>query len=376
MSRTAHPLAPADYLVPAARLPRAHAAPWMRRTLFATALLSLAAALAVALGPMAETVPVAGEIRPAGFVYASPATEGLLAHVAVAEGDTVAEGRLLATLDDWHLVRDLRLLDAELETARAELARATAAARRTAAVPIAGEFIFSAREAEKQRELLALQQSHLATTEKLASLGSASSVDVLHLRMQVLASEALLARHQRAAELAAGDYGRSALAEAEASRDFAAARVRVLETRRQGLEEERERLAVRAPRAGVVTATASLYPGLAVHPGRALFKIAEPGPSVLRLRAGEDRISELRPGQLVRFRPRSNPDRLAPYATAVLVSIAPDRELDDDQATGAGDYLLDAGKLSAPYPLPPGARVTAEIVLAERPFYRRWFLDR
>jgi multidrug resistance efflux pump len=376
MSRQAHPLAPADYLVPAARLPRAHAAPWMRRALVATALLSVVAALGVALGPMSETVPVSGEIRPAGFVYASPATEGLLAKVSVSEGDAVSEGQLLATLDDWALARELRQLDAELETARAELLRAEAAARRSAAVPVGGEFIFSAREAEKQRELLALQRHHLANTEKLASLGSASSVDVLNLRMQVLASEALLARHERAAELAAGDYGRSALAEAEAARDSAAARVRVLEIRRRGLEEERERLAVRAPRAGVVTATARLYPGLAVHPGDALFKIAEPGPAVLRLRAGEDRISELRPGQIVRFRPRSNPDRLAPYATAVLVSITPDRELDGDRASGSGDYLIDAGELSAPYPLPPGARVAAEIVLSERPFFRRWFLSR
>ena len=260
----------------------------------------------------------------------------------------------------------------QIAAARVDLERAEAAARKTAAVPVPGEFLFSAREAEKQRELLALQREHLSRTEKLAEGGSASLVDLMNLRMQLLVSEARLARDERAAALAAGDYGQSAVAEARAVRDLAAAKLAALETRRAGLLATRARFEIRAPRSGVVSATATLYPSLSVGAGQPLLKIADTGKTVLRLRASEDRIAELRIGQRVRFRTHSNPDRLAPYATARVAKITPERELTATDV--AGDYFVEADHLSAPYPLPAGARVDAEVVLRSRSFFSRWFI--
>ncbi|MBC8011527.1 MAG: HlyD family efflux transporter periplasmic adaptor subunit [Burkholderiales bacterium] len=371
------PLAPADYLVPADQLPRARAAAWMSRILVLTGALSLLTTVAVVFGPMHETVPMSGEIRPAAYTYASPLSAGTVKQIFIKESDPVVTGTLLATLDNWSITRDLAQLTADLDQARAEFTRVEATSRKTTAVPVPSEFLFSAREVEKQRDLLVLQREHLDRTEKLERQGSASSVDVMNLRMQLLASEALLARYERAADLTAGAYGQSAVAEAKAAHAVAAAKVASLETRRSGLEAERARLEIRAPRDGVVTATATLYPGLAVTPGQALFKIAASGDVVLRLRATEDRIGSLRPGQLVRFRARSDPDRLSPYSTARLTRVAPDRALTSSLETDQpGDYLVDAVVETTARPLPSGANVDAEVVLSTQPLYRRWFQTR
>jgi multidrug resistance efflux pump len=346
----------------------------MSRILILAGALSFITALAVIFGPMHETVSMTGEIRPAAFAYASPLTAGTVKQIFMREGDPVTAGALLASLDDWAINRDLAQIDADLQQARAEFARAEAAASKTAAVPVPSEFLFSGREVEKQRDLLALQREHLLRTEKLQQLGSASAVDLMTLRMQLLASEALLARHERASELTDGAYGESAIAEAKAAHSVAGAKVASLETRRKGLEAERARLEIRAPRDGVVTATATLYPGAAVEPGQTLFKIADTGNVVLRLRATEDRIGALRAGQAVRFRARSDPDRLAPYSTARLTRVTLDRaltrSLDNDQP---GSYWVDATIEKTARELPPGAGVDAEVMLSTQPLYRRWF---
>ena len=349
----------------------------MRSVLIWTVVVTFVALVGTALGPMDETVAMRGEVRPSVYSYVMPLTRGTLARIAVRPGDTVAIGDLLATLDGWSVERDLAQNAADLAEARAELSRAAASAKKTAAVPVPSEFLFSPEEVAKQRDLLAIQKEHLARIEKLESLGSASTLEVMNLRMQVIASESLLARDEHAAALAAGDYGKSAVAEARAQSAVAGARVGVLETRQKGLEAERARLEIHAPMGGVVSSTAYIYPGGAVEPGQALFKIAQPGKVYVCLRATEDRIGSLKPGQKVRFRARSNPDRLAAYAVGHVVRITPERQLTDiipdDQK---GDYLVDIAVDSAPYQLPAGATVDAEVVLGSQPFFRSWFLDR
>lgn len=371
MNRT---LAPADYLVPSDQLPKAKSEPWMRHVLIWTIALTLLSTLGTAFGPMDETVAMTGEIRPAVYAYASPLNPGTLANIAVKEGDSVKAGDLLASLDTWALDRELSQLQADLTQARAEFARASAVADKVAAVPVPPDFFFSQLEVDKQRDLLAIQEDYLTRSEKLESLGAASPRDMMNLRMQLIASKALMDRYQQASDLASGTYGKAAIAEAEAQKAVAAARVTALEVREKQLEAERKRLEIRAAIDGIVTATAFIYPGAVVEPGQAIFKIAQQGEVVLRLHASEDRIASLQPGEKVRFRSRSNPDRLAPYAVATLVRITPERELTGSAPNAPkGDYLLDATVAKAPYPLPAGATVDAEVVLGSQPFYRRWF---
>jgi multidrug resistance efflux pump len=192
--------------------------------------------------------------------------------------------------------------------------------------------------------------------------------------MQFIASKALLERYQQAAALTTGSYGEAAVEEANALRAVAEAKVATLETKLKSLQGERARLELRAPIDGLISATAFIYSGAEVKPGVALFKIAQPGAVTLRLRASEDRIASLKPGEKVRFRSMSNPDRLAPFAVATLTHITPERELTGtDPDAPKGDYLIEASVDKAPYPLPPGAAVEAEVVLGSLPFYRHWF---
>lgn len=327
--------------------------------------------IGTAFGPMDETVAMLGEVQPAIYAYATATTRGTLSRIAVRPGDKVEAGDLLATLDGWGVERDLAQNLADLAEARAELSHADALAKKTEAVPVSTEFLFSPEEVSKQQQLIALQNDHLARVEKLESKGVASSVEVMRLRMDLIAAESLLARAEHANKLVTGVYGISAVAEAGAQHDVAAAKVAALETHRKGLESEHARLEIHAPLAGIVTSTALIYPGVAVEPGQALFKIAQPGAVSVRLRANEDRIGSLKPGQKVRFRARSNPDRLTPYAIAHVISITPERQLTEATPDAQmGNYIVEASVDSAPYPLPPGVTVDAEVVLGSLPLYR------
>jgi hypothetical protein len=71
---------------------------------------------------------------------------------------------------------------------------------------------------------------------------------------------------------------------------------------------------------------------------------------------------------VVRFRPRSDPDRLAPMGQGHVVSVAPDRSPDGDGSTTltwAVDVAIDTDHRN----LPVGAVVDAEIVLGRRAFW-------
>jgi hypothetical protein len=74
----------------------------------------------------------------------------------------------------------------------------------------------------------------------------------------------------------------------------------------------------------------------------------------------------------VRFSPRSTTDKLARPAVARIETVALDREL----RAGGGDapaYRIVARVISSPEPIPEGARVEAEIILRQRPFWRFLF---
>ena len=133
---------------------------------------------------------------------------------------------------------------------------------------------------------------------------------------------------------------------------------------------------ITSPAAGRVLSTARLLEGERVFLGSPIVKLVRGDEQTIRLYANEDRIDRIRPGLEVRFRVRSNPDRLAPYARARITRVARDRDLalEDQTNLPPASYYIRATVEQAPYDIPYGAQLDAEIILDQKPFWRRFFL--
>lgn len=128
---------------------------------------------------------------------------------------------------------------------------------------------------------------------------------------------------------------------------------------------------VKSPESGRVISTARLFRGERVELGAPLLKLVRGEEREIRLFATEDRIDRIQPGQMVRFRIRSNPDRLAPPALAVITEVARDRDLiaSEMNRLTTPSYYVKGRVQHADYDLPLGARIDAEIILAKRQFW-------
>jgi multidrug efflux pump subunit AcrA (membrane-fusion protein) len=373
--RAESPLCDASFKDNHEKLPRVTAPSWMVKGMGLSFLGVIFFTGIILLSPMEEFVTCGGMVRAGDYTLVFSKEAGLLEAIEVRDGEAVTEGQVLARLESWDVDRELTRLDSAMREADIELELARSTARKVTAVPAPPEFLFSAVEVERQREIQGLQQDYLRRLEELEQSGAASSVELLNLRLQLIATEALLKRNEQARDLLEGDFG-------QAAADEAAERVRLLEARRASLEKEKnlllaekERLIIRAPRDGFILAISRVFIGEKIEPGFALFKISHGPGTELRLYATEDRIDRIKPGQLVRFRANNNPDRLAPMATGRVVEVARDLELstndpDIAQPNDRQSYRVKVKVENEPYPLTVGVTVQAEIVLGQRPFWQ------
>ncbi len=345
---------------------------WMRKGLIAVVIATVLCTAGVLLSPMDEFVIAPGEVRPADFLFIFSRTDGILESVLVDDGETVVPGQVLARLDPWENTKLLEEIQGQIEQAKAELTLHEAAERKITAAPVPPEFLFSALEVERQQEVQGIQQDYLRRLKQLETSGAAAGTELLSVRLQLIASEALLKRSQQANELFTGSYGAAAREEAQSRKAMAKASLRSLESRLAAAKTDLKRLEITAPQAGTILSTASRFPGEKVAAGEPLFKISSTTTTELRLYATEDRVNLIHPGQLVRFRANNNPDRLAPLATGRVIEVALDRELEQEKEPQSprSPYRIKVAVENAPYPLAVGATVQAEILIARKPFWR------
>ena len=356
-------------------LPRARPPRWMRSSMFWGAALTLGVTLITLLNPMDEFVTAPGVVRPADYAYVFSRASGLIESIEIMDGQRVTKGQVLARLDGWEIRKQMSQIEGEIAQAEAELAMVQATARKVAAAPVPAEFLFSAVEMERQKEIQSLQQDYLKRLNELQKSGAASATETLNLRLQLIASESLLKRSQQAYDLFKGDYGAASQAEAQERERMIQARLTTLRAKRDLAAADLKRLEIVAPEDGVILATARRFPGEKIEAGATLFKIADADRTELRLYATEDRVNLIQPGQLVRFRANNNPDRLAPLAVGRVSHVARDRDLStSEDADSRGTYRVSVTIEKEPYPLAVGATVEAEIVLERRPFWRLLFL--
>ncbi|MEX1118660.1 MAG: HlyD family efflux transporter periplasmic adaptor subunit [Terrimicrobiaceae bacterium] len=366
------PLASEEFATPPTGLRKVIPPGWMRNGLIGVVMLTLLCGGGVLISPMDEFVIAPGEVRPADFLFIFSRSDGILESVLVEDGANVVPGQVLAKLDPWENTKLVEEIQGQIEQAKAELALHEAAERKVTAAPVPPEFLFSALEVERQQEVQGIQQDYLRRLKQLESSGAAAGTELLSVRLQLIASEALLKRSQQANDLFTGSYGAAAREEAQSRKAVAAASLRSLESRLAAAKTDLDRLQISAPQAGTILSTASRFPGEKVAAGEALFKISSTTSTELRLYATEDRVNLIQPGQLVRFRANNNPDRLAPLATGRVLDVALDRELEQQQEPQdpRSPYRITVAVEKAPYPLAVGATVQAEILIARKPFWR------
>jgi len=136
-------------------------------------------AIPVALGPvtvgsMAETVPVTGTLKADREAAIGPQISGQVRRVTVREGDVVAQGQVLVTLDETDVTNQVRQASAALETARA--GAGTSRAQWQAAVRRLQVLVEGARAEERAIARSRLEQAEAGLRQAEASLQRAKKL--------------------------------------------------------------------------------------------------------------------------------------------------------------------------------------------------------
>lgn len=349
---------------------------WLKSTLWAGIAFFFAVFILTMIGPMDEFVSATGEVRPARYTIVFSRADGTLKEILVKNGQQVKKGDVLARLDCWEADKAIANTGNELAQARAEMRMAQATRAKTDALPVPAEFFFSPVERERQQEVKEVQQDHLDRLEKLQETGAASHFELLKQKLELIDAEFQLKRNEQAEKLKDGPYGKANQREAEEHERVIQAQINSLEINLKLAQEQRQRYEVLATEDGIVLATTQRFTGEKVPLGTPLFKISQMDRQELRLYATEDRLQFIKPGQVVRFKARSNADTLAKPAIARVTEVALDRDLPDtaSDASPKGTYKIKASIESIAYTLPMGGQVDAEIILQRRPFWKLFFI--
>lgn len=372
-------LVPPGFRTRSEALPRSRPPHWMTWTWIAAALGSLACLVLTLIGPMDEFVLAQGVVRPADYALVFPQVSGTVADVPLHPDDQVRSGEILCRLDVTDLHHERALCEAEVAQAQANLTIAEADLAAIRAAPMPHDLLFQAHGLAAQREIVAMRRELLSRMELAGGDGSLPLVELTRERLGVKAAEAELARGIQAAALLENGYAAAAIQAAEGRTRAAASHLQGLTARLHNLDEEQERRIVRAPTDGQVVSRTVRFPGEQVVLGTALFKIAKGSATRLRLYASEDRVNRIKPGMPVRFRPRSDPNRLARLSSGTVIEVALDRALrteDSEHPEHRGTYAIDVAVETSATALPLGAAVDAEIVLEQRPFWRLLLLKK
>ncbi len=360
---------PNGFHTPSDSLPRSTAPRWMTWTWISSVALTLAVLGGTLLGPMDEFVLTTGIVRPADYALVLPQVSGQVAEVEATPGMHVKNGQVLARLDSLDLERERASLNADITSAEADLAISIAQSMAVREAPLPPELLFQARSTQRQQQVVGMRHDLLARMEGLGQTNNVSLLELTRERMNTLSAELDLDRCRQAQSLLDGDYAKAQIAVGVARDRLAQARLDGLHQRLIVLDQQLARRTIRAPADGLVVSRAVRFPGEKVEQGTALFKLAFGSAAQVRLYASEDRVNRIKPGMLVRFRTRSDPDRLHPMSVGRVNEVALDRALtkEDGEATAhRGSYIID---VTTDAEIPLGSEVDAEIVLGERPFW-------
>jgi multidrug efflux pump subunit AcrA (membrane-fusion protein) len=245
--------------------------------------------------PWPVRVDVPFVLSPRQRSYLRAETDGLIAELAVREGDRVEKGQLIARLRDERLDRDLELNAAALEKARAELALLEAGARTVDKAVLK-------RRLERAMAVWAWGQTEARRSEAQVARGvlAAAGAEGDSRTAVRVGKEAQVARQ----ELALLEAGARPETITQARAALAA-----LMARRDKLETLRGQLTLTSPIAGiVVTPRPEERLGAAVKKGGLVVEIHDLDEVIAELQLGTTSpLREVRPGDSVELRANGAP---------------------------------------------------------------------
>ncbi|MFN4259438.1 MAG: HlyD family secretion protein [Gemmataceae bacterium] len=245
--------------------------------------------------PFSKTVAGAGIIEPqTENIAIGTHLPGIVAEVFVGKGEKVPAGAPLFHLDDRHLQAQLRVRQANLESARAQLARLEQLPRPEEVPP-------SAAKVREAQALVTEQEDLLKRSQQLYAQRAIGEEELVRRRQAYQTAREQLARAQAEHDLlkAGAWYADKLVAQAA----VAEAAAQLAE-----IEMELERLTVRAPMAGEVLQI-NVRPGeyVGTPPGQALIVLGNLSQLHVRVDIDEHDIPRYRPGASGKAMLRGNP---------------------------------------------------------------------
>jgi HlyD family secretion protein len=293
-------------------------------------------AIAVRRQPMIQTVVASGRVLPPARIDLGTTLLGIVMQVNAEEGQHVAAGAVLVTLDDAELRAAVVASEAALEQARLEVELL-----RRSGSPSAREGLVQARldldlAQQRAERLMRLSQAGAVTATDVDEARSAREVAQSRVRQaELTARERGNAGSEHRANLAALD---------QAQANLAAAQARLARTR------------VSAPADSVVLQR-QVEPGDVVQPGQVLVVLAREGQKRISVPIDERNIARLALKQRARVIAEAFPER--PFDAEVdfiAPAVEPDR----------GTVEVRLGVLAPPVDLRADMTVTAEIEVSRR----------
>jgi len=257
----------------------------------------------VANRTVVESAVMSGRVSAAARLELGVSAPGIVAKVAVTEGQLVAEGDLLVQLDDALERAAMAQARAQVLQAKAQLQEAQGSGRARAAAALA--------VAEAERAKAELQATRI---KRLAEQGAAPALDRDNAETAVLVARAQ--QDRASADVAAFSDGGSQVAVARAAVAMAEAQVQQAEARLS--------LTRMVARSAATVLVRRVEPGEAVAPGRGLLSLAPTGTSgegvEIVVEPDERVLAVLAVGQLADVSADAFPDRVF---SARVLEIAP-----------------------------------------------------
>ena len=294
------------------------------------------AVIAPRTGPVAQTVVSSGRVLASAELRLGAVIAGVAVTVTAREGERVAAGQVVVTLDD---------AEARAAVARAEAALAGANARRQG---LEAKLAPGAREALRQaRATLAQAEREAARDRELIAQGARTRAEGERTETALAMARSELRQAQLDARATApdgADEAALAATEADARAALDAARARLELTR------------VVAPAAGVVL-TRAVEPGDVVQPGATLLVVARDGAQRLVIEPDEKNLQALAVGQAAVAAADAYPDeRFAARVSWIAPAVDPRRGTIEVHLEVAAPVAL----------LKPDMTVSVEIEVARR----------
>jgi|GEM_PF-862292 len=334
----------------------------------------LAAILLVAFLPYDERIIATGSIRAESDTFLYAPEDGVLKTTYVQEGDRVKKDQPVLGLDDSHLRRELKQIEAALTHSRSELSLQKIKLERTLKLPLPRDFWHMEEERSISRERLRQAEVEAQRQTNLFDRGLVSQQDLERVQLAVKLAQSETSKTADKAGIIDQGLEVSILNEAKALIDEAGTALHEFEVRRDVIRERIADCTVKAPEAGVVTLLAKTRPGEAVAQGDELAHLAHGPANKIDLYVGESQVNRLRPGQRVVMESLTFDALRHGYIEGEIqrVPLEPSRTVEKNGEISS-EYRLKAIVLSTPAELVLGSSVRAKIILRRIPLWTLLF---